>query len=190
MNWRQERFAKLAIGGSARHLGHGRPRTSSPRGAFGLLYMSIDNLERMTETLGHETGDRLLLQVGARLTHAVRASDSVVHWGGDEFVALLRDIDDPRLVARVSRKLIAACRGPYALGGDTRYVTLRIGYGLFPSDARDIASLLRRAKQAMQALRRGRDGQTPKQDSGVRGPESKLAEAGKLLSRRDRRTKC
>jgi diguanylate cyclase (GGDEF)-like protein len=164
MNWRQERFAKLAIGGSARNLGHGRPRTtSSPRGAFGLLYMSIDNLERMTETLGHETGDRLLLQVGARLAHAVRASDSVVHWGGDEFVALLRDIDDPRLVARVSRKLIAACRGPYALGGDTRYVTLRIGYGLFPSDARDIASLLRRAKQAMQALRRGRDGrQTPK----------------------------
>ncbi len=156
MNWRKESYSKPGIGGSARDVGHDRPRTaiSLPRGAFALLYMSVDRFDRLTETPGHETGDELLFHVGVRLTQAVRTSDSVVRWGGEEFVVLLRDPGDPRSVARVTRKLIAACNGPDVLGGGTQYVTLRIGYSLFPSDARSIVSLLRQAKQAMPALKR------------------------------------
>src|SRR5262249_49710260 len=152
MNGREETFSKIMEQTlPAAH--HDRAATAGARNAHALLCMSVDHFGGIAAAAGHDQHDELLREVGARLTRALRTSDAVVHWGADEFVVLLRNAGDRRSVARVTRKLISACNGPYVLGEVTRYVTLRIGYSLFPSDARDMVSLLRRARQANKVLK-------------------------------------
>lgn len=129
------------------------------RGAFAVLYMDIDHFKRINDELGHEAGDELLRQVSVRLTQSLRVSDSVARWGGDEFVALLDGIGDPQVAGCVARKLLAACGGPYMLGGVSRRITLSIGVSFYPRDAQDVATLLDCADQAMYAVKaRGRNG--------------------------------
>ncbi|HXF67130.1 MAG TPA: sensor domain-containing diguanylate cyclase [Burkholderiales bacterium] len=129
------------------------------RGAFAVLYLDIDHFKSVNDTLGHEAGDELLRQFAARLAQSLRASDSVARWGGDEFVALLEGLGDPRLAARIARKLLKRCGGPYAVGGESRRITLSIGVSFYPRDARDIATLLDRADRALYVVKsRGRNG--------------------------------
>jgi diguanylate cyclase (GGDEF)-like protein/PAS domain S-box-containing protein len=129
------------------------------RGAFAVLYLDIDHFKSVNDALGHEAGDELLRQFAARLAQSLRASDSVARWGGDEFVALLEGLDDPRLAARIARKLLRRCSGPYALGGVRQRVTMSIGVSFYPRDGQDIATLLDRADRAMYIVKsRGRDG--------------------------------
>ncbi|MBI2295104.1 MAG: sensor domain-containing diguanylate cyclase [Betaproteobacteria bacterium] len=129
------------------------------RGAFAVLYMDIDHFKRINDELGHEAGDELLRQIAVRLRQSLRASDSIARWGGDEFVALLDGIGDPQFAGCVTRKLLAACSGPYLLGGVSRRITLSIGVSFYPRDAQDVTTLLDCADQAMYAVKaRGRNG--------------------------------
>lgn len=129
------------------------------RRAFALLYTDLDHFKSVNDSLGHEAGDQLLRQFAARLAASLRASDSVARWGGDEFVALLEGVGEPLVAARIARKLLRSCSGPYAIGGASRRVTLSIGASFYPRDGRDLATLLERADRAMYVAKaRGRNG--------------------------------
>jgi len=156
MNGREKIFSKI-MEQSLPAAQRDRAATACARDAHALLCMSVDYFGGLAAAAGHDQHDELLREVGERLTRALRTSDAVVHWGADEFVVLLRNAGDRRSVARVTRKLITACNGPYVLGEVTQYVTLRIGYSLFTSDACDMVSLLRRARQAMEVLKSFRE---------------------------------
>jgi len=129
------------------------------RTAFALLYIDIDHFKHVNDTFGHEAGDELLRQFAFRVGRALRRSDSVGRWGGDEFVALLEDIGDPRIAAGVGQQLLKLCDVPYRLGGNLLHITLSVGMSFYPRDGDDVQTLLRAADRAMYAVKtNGRGG--------------------------------
>ncbi len=122
------------------------------RGA--LLMFDLDRFKNINDSLGHEAGDRILQQVAERLSHAVRAEDTVCRLGGDEFVLLLpqieRDGDDILgAAARASEKIRRLLNEPYRLGQHRYRVTPSIGIVIFPHLDDGAEELLKRADTAM-----------------------------------------
>jgi diguanylate cyclase (GGDEF)-like protein len=123
-----------------------------------LLFLDLDNFKRINDTLGHVSGDQLLQLVADRLTACVRATDTVCRQGGDEFVILLAEIEQPQDAAHIAGKLRVALAVPHLIGGHELHVTLSIGISVFPDDGIDVATVMQNADTAMfHAKARGRD---------------------------------
>ena len=114
-----------------------------------LAFVDLDNFKVINDSLGHAAGDLLLIEISQRLTSAVRDVDTVVRYGGDEFVLIMGDqttIDDTtQLLERVQ----GAIREPISLAGHAVRSDCSIGVSLFPDDAEDLDGLLRVADMAM-----------------------------------------
>jgi diguanylate cyclase (GGDEF)-like protein/PAS domain S-box-containing protein len=123
-----------------------------------VMFLDLDHFKTINDTLGHTTGDELLLIVADRLRAAVREEDTVARLGGDEFTLLvggLREIED---AARVAEKVLQAFQEPVRLGGRDLVVTVSVGVALFPEDGADAETLLRNADNALyRAKELGRD---------------------------------
>ncbi|AHG89057.1 diguanylate cyclase [Gemmatirosa kalamazoonensis] len=130
-------------------------RTRQP---FAVFFLDVDHFKSINDTFGHAAGDRLLQQVGARLTAQLREADTVARLGGDEFVVLTPDLRSGTDVAAVGEKLLEAARAPVVLEDREVRVTVSIGVSLFPDDGEDADVLLRRSDSALyQAKESGRD---------------------------------
>ena len=130
-------------------------RTRQP---FAVFFLDVDHFKSINDTFGHAAGDRLLQQVGARLTAQLREADTVARLGGDEFVVLTPDLRSGTDVAAVGEKLLEAARAPVVLEDREVHVTVSIGVSLFPDDGEDADVLLRRSDSALyQAKESGRD---------------------------------
>jgi diguanylate cyclase (GGDEF)-like protein len=113
-----------------------------------LLLLDLNRFKEVNDSLGHHLGDRLLIQVGARLREHLRDGDLLARLGGDEFAILLEAADHHVPVA-VAVKLRAALGEPFALEGIAVRTGVSIGISLFPEHGRDLSTLLRRADIAM-----------------------------------------
>jgi diguanylate cyclase (GGDEF)-like protein len=130
-------------------------RTRQP---FAVFVLDVDHFKGINDTFGHAAGDRLLQQVGARLTAQLREADTVARLGGDEFVVLTPDLRSTADVPAVGEKLLEAVRAPIALEEQEVHITVSIGVSLFPDDGEDADALLRRSDSALyQAKEGGRD---------------------------------
>ncbi|WIM04937.1 MAG: EAL domain-containing protein [Candidatus Nitricoxidivorans perseverans] len=135
-------------------IGHARRHGS----LVAVLFLDLDNFKVINDSLGHETGDRLLVAVGERLAAAVRAGDTVARHGGDEFVVVLCGMAQEENVANAARKLMAAMAAPFILDGRDLVVTASLGVALYPRDGDDQLTLLRNADTALyRAKDSGRD---------------------------------
>lgn len=117
--------------------------------AFALLYVDIDNFKSINDTLGHHSGDRLLVAVAERLSAAVRKTDTVARIGGDEFAVLQPDLTDADIAVALARKLLHALSQPFLLEGRKVCTSVSIGIAMYPADGEASADLLRNADQAM-----------------------------------------
>ena len=123
-----------------------------------ILFVDLDRFKEINDTLGHDAGDRLLKQLAARLRECLREGDTVGRQGGDEFVVLIEDVDDPSQVTGVVQKIIDTVAQPYVLAGHERHVTASIGISIYPDDGHDQQTLLRNADIAMyRAKEQGRN---------------------------------
>ncbi len=125
---------------------------------IGVLVLDLDRCKDIDDTLGHESGDRLLQIVAERLRRAIRGSDCVARMGGDAFVVLA--LDQPRMhdLAVLAERIIAAVEAPVDLGGSEHVVTTSIGIASFPHDGVDAETLVKHAELAMyRAKDRGRN---------------------------------
>gem|GEM_PF-3861140 len=140
-------------------------RYSSRSGKFGaVLFLDLDNFKTINDTLGHDEGDRLLLDAAQRLGACLREEDTVARFGGDEFVVLLEDLQGPRehaaiLAKGVSDKLLAALAAPFAVQGREFACSASVGVALWSGDTQvDAKELLKRADMAMyEAKKAGRN---------------------------------
>jgi diguanylate cyclase (GGDEF)-like protein len=128
---------------------------SARSGKYGaVLVIDLDEFKLLNDTLGHDSGDRLLQQVAKLLVGCVRKSDTVARVGGDEFVVVLSDLsaDDEHAAAEVSAvgtKMIAAFGQPFQINGQNHRSTPSIGATLFKGRESDVDSLLKQADLAM-----------------------------------------
>jgi len=114
-----------------------------------VLFLDLDRFKTVNDSLGHETGDRLLKAVAMRLRDLMRDSDTISRQGGDEFLLILRDVTDPAGAARVAGKVLDAVARPYVVGEYELHITPSIGISIFPDDAADLDELIRNADAAM-----------------------------------------
>ncbi|HEX5766075.1 MAG TPA: GGDEF domain-containing protein, partial [Woeseiaceae bacterium] len=106
--------------------------------------------KRVNDEIGHLGGDRLLQQVGERLTSCIRGSDTACRFGGDEFVVLLADIGlgrRPRTKAK--DKIISQLTMPYVIDGTTVRIGASIGMATYPTDGKNYDELMRFADFTM-----------------------------------------
>ncbi|TMH50103.1 MAG: EAL domain-containing protein [Betaproteobacteria bacterium] len=116
---------------------------------FAVLFIDLDRFKNINDTLGHEAGDRLLQEMGARLTLTVRASDVVARLGGDEFVVLVQEVSEAKQVEAVARKVLFTLVKPMVIQGQECRVTASIGICMFPAEAQDEHALMKNADIAM-----------------------------------------
>jgi diguanylate cyclase (GGDEF)-like protein/PAS domain S-box-containing protein len=128
-----------------------------------LLFIDLDNFKIVNDTAGHETGDRLLLEVASRLVSCVRENHTVARMGGDEFVVMLADLKESSTDAAtqaisVGEKVRAVLNQPYALGNRLHHSSPSIGIALFCGTTESPDELLKQADIAMyQAKSAGRN---------------------------------
>jgi diguanylate cyclase (GGDEF)-like protein/PAS domain S-box-containing protein len=130
-------------------LGQGIARARRESRQLAVLFIDLDRFKNINDTLGHDAGDALLLEVGTRLRHCVRQSDTVARLGGDEFVVLLDEISAPGHVAKVARKILADVGSPLDIKGQEFRVSASIGVSIFPQDGGDEQTLMKNADIAM-----------------------------------------
>ncbi len=114
-----------------------------------LIYIDIDKFKKVNDTLGHEIGDVLLLEIRDRLQNTLRKTDFVSRIGGDEFVVL---VDNPHHIhpAAIAEKIVKNLSEPYDLKGNVvDYISSSVGISSFPTDAIDMDNLVKKADQAM-----------------------------------------
>ncbi|MCM0043947.1 MAG: EAL domain-containing protein [Burkholderiaceae bacterium] len=134
-------------------------RADRGRKQLALLFIDLDNFKEVNDTLGHEAGDRLLLEAAARVRAAVRASDPVVRLGGDEFTVVIERVESAESVACVAAEVIAALSRPYDIDGIAGHaVSASIGISLWPADGADAETLIKHADVAMYAAKAGGKG--------------------------------
>ena len=115
----------------------------------GLLLIDVDRFKDINDTFGHQYGDELLTQLGARLSSAVRAGDTVARLGGDEFAILLCQVADLHAVNVVAAKARHALETPFHVAGLDLHVEASIGVVLSGTHGHDTSTLLQRADIAM-----------------------------------------
>jgi diguanylate cyclase (GGDEF)-like protein len=121
-----------------------------------LLFLDMDGFKGVNDTHGHEEGDELLCQFGARLLEAVRKTDLVARLAGDEFVVVLEGLSDAQDAHEKADSLLAVLRAPFTLRRATVSVGASIGVALhLPADLHDLGAWLARADGAMYAAKRG-----------------------------------
>lgn len=114
-----------------------------------LLFIDLDRFKVINDTLGHQIGDKLLIEVAGRLRDSVRDSDVVARLGGDEFVIMLSDMENSGSAAIVAEKLVRNIGDPYRIDGYDLYTTPSIGVAIFPSDGENGDVLMKNADAAM-----------------------------------------
>jgi diguanylate cyclase (GGDEF)-like protein len=116
---------------------------------FAVLFIDLDRFKIINDTLGHEAGDLLLVEVADRLRNSLRASDVVARLGGDEFVVILDECGDIDDVQRIATDLLSALALPMELGGHECHSTASIGVAMYPANGADTQTLTKNADMAM-----------------------------------------
>lgn len=114
-----------------------------------LMLLDLDHFKVINDTMGHETGDRLLHEIGVRLQKSVREGDTVSRLGGDEFALVFPDIGEVQHVIQLAQNVLAQFTAPVVIGGREIFSEGSIGVALYPNDTEDADSLLRFADSAM-----------------------------------------
>lgn len=123
-----------------------------------VLFLDLDNFKAVNDSLGHATGDRLLLEVADRFSNMVRGSDTVARIGGDEFVVLMDEISSSDDAVHLAERLIGSLETPIEIDGRDLFTTPSIGIALYPRDGNETETLIKNADIAMyRAKEQGRN---------------------------------
>ncbi|CAN5305833.1 EAL domain-containing protein [soil metagenome] len=116
--------------------------------SFALLYVDLDGFKQVNDNLGHDIGDRVLVETAHRLRSAIRGTDLLARFGGDEFLLILPAANHA-VVTLIAQRMIDAMSKAFVLDNKTVYVTASIGIAMAPQDGATAADLLRHADTAL-----------------------------------------
>ncbi|MBF0296961.1 MAG: EAL domain-containing protein [Magnetococcales bacterium] len=125
------------------------------QGSFSLMFLDLDRFKWVNDTLGHDAGDQLLVEVSRRLRGVVRKSDTVARLGGDEFTVILSDILHESMAELVARKILEQLSTPFVLKGQEVTISGSVGIAIFPADGGDAQELAKNADCAMYQAKEG-----------------------------------
>jgi diguanylate cyclase (GGDEF)-like protein/PAS domain S-box-containing protein len=129
-------------------LGHAHQRLERHPGCYAVLMVDLDNFKAVNDSLGHATGDDLLVRVSQRLANGLGPGDTAARIGGDEFAILLEDLRDPCDAPKAAERIRVALQAPFIIGTRTITVTATIGVAT-SLDAKVAADVVRNADVAL-----------------------------------------
>lgn len=125
-------------------------RTLEKGRTLAVCYIDLDGFKQINDTHGHEIGDRLLATIAARMSGALRSSDTIARIGGDEFVAVLMDLGDEAACEPLIERIVGSVGEPVEIDGQLFEVSASIGVAFYPQiEDIDADQLLRQADRAM-----------------------------------------
>jgi diguanylate cyclase (GGDEF)-like protein len=130
-------------------LEHAIKKAKRQEDMLAVLFIDLDRFKEINDSLGHEMGDEVLIEIANRLQEHLREIDTIARLGGDEFTLIVEDIEDIEKVNTIALKLLSALQQPMLINEHQLYVTVSIGISLFPLDGDNAQSLLRNADSAM-----------------------------------------
>lgn len=131
------------------HLEQAIARAHRQQKGLAVLFLDMDRFKTINDTLGHDVGDELLIQVAGRIAGAVRESDMVGRLGGDEFVVLMEGLPAYPDAAGVAKKIVQANAAPCTVGVHNLKTSVSIGISLYPQDGETVQALMKNADLAM-----------------------------------------
>lgn len=114
-----------------------------------LLFIDLDYFKEVNDTFGHEIGDKLLIKVTKRINETLRATDTIARMGGDEFAAILPQMDDEKNINKVAELIIKKLTMPFEINEITIKISTSIGIAVYPKDVLTAKELLEFADKAM-----------------------------------------
>ncbi len=114
-----------------------------------VLYVDLDRFKIINDTLGHQVGDQVLIEVTRRISEAIRDQDVAGRIGGDEFILLLDKLESPEEIESISRKMLASLEKPFIFSGRAYFLSASIGVSISPRDGTDSKLLIKCADSAM-----------------------------------------
>lgn len=130
-------------------LGQVLAKAKRERQRAAILFLDLDRFKLINDSLGHSAGDNLLKIVAERLNECVRKSDTVARLGGDEFIIVLPSVPQTEDVTLIAQKVLHSLTHPIDLEGQEVFTSTSIGIAMYPTDGRDVDSLIRCADMAM-----------------------------------------
>lgn len=116
---------------------------------LGICFLDLDNFKLVNDNYGHDEGDKLLIEVAARIIESIRDEDTISRQGGDEFALLFNDLESFAECEQTLARIHKALAQPYIIDGASHNITASSGVTLYPDDDGDVDTLLRHADQAM-----------------------------------------
>ena len=114
-----------------------------------IMFLDLDDFKMINDTMGHDIGDQLLVEVSIRLVNTLRKRDTVARIGGDEFIILIEDVEDMDYINKVSEKILKCFNEPFRLNNQGCFVTTSIGVAIYPTDGECADVLIKNADIAM-----------------------------------------
>jgi diguanylate cyclase (GGDEF)-like protein len=122
-------------------------------GRVAVMLIDLDHFKEINDTLGHHFGDLLLQEIGPRMARVLRDMDLMARLGGDEFGIVLPDLPNEEIALRIADRILEELEQPVSVEGLALDISGSIGIALFPMQAEDAETLLRRADVAMYAAK-------------------------------------
>jgi diguanylate cyclase (GGDEF)-like protein len=117
--------------------------------SIAVLFIDLDQFKQINDSLGHEIGDEVLVQIAERFKKTLREEDTLARLGGDEFVVIMDELVSPMAASSLAQKLIEAAQDPVVIERQELFVTCSIGISIYPKDADNAILLIRNADAAM-----------------------------------------
>lgn len=114
-----------------------------------ILFIDLDHFKEVNDTLGHDSGDQLLIQAAARIQGCLRECDTVARMGGDEFTVILTELSEANSMGLILQELLRALGEVFQLGTEQVFVSASIGITIYPLDATEVEDLFKNADQAL-----------------------------------------
>ncbi len=123
-----------------------------------VLFLDLDGFKMINDTMGHAIGDQLLMEVSSRLLRALRKSDIVARFCGDEFIIMIENEDRMEPFKLVAEKILNSFKEPFRLNDRDFFITTSIGVAVYPTDGEDAEALIKNSDIAMyKAKEKGRN---------------------------------
>ena len=116
---------------------------------FAILFIDLDHFKEVNDSLGHDAGDKVLLEATSRLKSSIRGEDTLARLGGDEFTILFEEITRFQDITSLARKILNQFRDPFVIEEHKLYISCSIGVSIYPDDGNSGEDLLKYADNAM-----------------------------------------
>lgn len=120
-----------------------------------VLYFDIDRFKDINDTLGHDTGDHILNLVGKRIENIIKDGDILARFGGDEFLILMKDIEDENEVVEFAKQVLDKMSQPFLMNRYKHFLTASVGVSIYPEGGKDLTTLVKNADMAMYRAKKG-----------------------------------